>query len=45
VDVPAALRSALVNGSVLAITLEPSAGAPHPAPSGPVVAKGDIANL
>lgn len=45
VDVPAALRAALVNGSVLAITLEPAGGAPHPAPSGPVVAKGDIANL
>ncbi|MBD8637239.1 anti-sigma factor domain-containing protein [Stenotrophomonas sp. WHRI 8082] len=45
VDVPTELRAALVNGSVLAITLEPTAGAPHAAPTGPVVAKGDIANL
>ncbi|MBV9697704.1 MAG: anti-sigma factor [Gammaproteobacteria bacterium] len=43
VEVPAASRAALVApGSVLAITLEPPAGLPHPAPSGPVIAKGAI---
>ena len=42
VAVPAAARMDLVSGSVLAITLEPSAGMPHAAPSGPVIAKGPI---
>lgn len=42
VDVPADERSALVAGSVLAITLEPAAGLPHAAPSGPIIAKGAI---
>ncbi len=42
VAVPADSRSALVAGSVLAITLEPPAGLPHAAPSGPVIAKGAI---
>ncbi|HBS61785.1 MAG TPA: hypothetical protein DEB32_03440 [Stenotrophomonas sp.] len=45
VAVPDMLRDALVNGSVLAITLEPSGGAPQGIPTGPVIAKGDIANL
>lgn len=45
VDVPAALRDVLVNGSVLAITLEPSGGAPQGIPTGPIIAKGNIANL
>lgn len=45
VSVPASLRGDLVNGSVLAITLEPASGAPHAVPSGPVIAKGDIAIL
>jgi anti-sigma-K factor RskA len=45
VTVPAALRDALVNGSVLAITLEPSSGAPQGIPTGPIIAKGDIATL
>lgn len=45
VAVPDALREALVNGSVLAITLEPASGAPGGIPTGPVIAKGDIANL
>lgn len=45
VAVPATLRDALVNGSVLAITLEPSTGAPQGIPTGPIIAKGDIANL
>jgi len=39
------LRDVLVNGSVLAITLEPASGAPQGIPTGPVIAKGDIANL
>jgi anti-sigma-K factor RskA len=45
VQVPASLRNDLINGSVLAITLEPSGGAPRGVPTGPVIAKGDIANL
>jgi anti-sigma-K factor RskA len=45
VAVPDTLRDALVNGSVLAITLEPSTGAPQGIPTGPIIAKGDIANL
>lgn len=45
VTVPAALRRALATGSVLAITLEPEAGIPHPTPSGPVVAKGGIQSI
>jgi len=42
VAVPADSRSALVAGSVLAITLEPASGVPHAAPSGPIIAKGAI---
>lgn len=42
VAVPAALLGKLVVGSTLAVTLEPAQGIPHAAPSGPVVAKGDI---
>ena len=42
VTVPDALRRALAAGSVLAITLEPEAGIPHAAPTGPIVAKGGI---
>ncbi len=42
VAVPAADRAALVPGSVLAVTLEPPAGIPHAAPSGPVIAKGAL---
>lgn len=45
VQVPAALRAALVRGAVLAITLEPATGAPAGVPTGPVVAKGMIASL
>jgi len=40
--VPAALRADLTGQAVLAITLEPSAGIPHAAPSGPIIAKGAI---
>lgn len=42
VTVPEDSRAALVAGSVLAITLEPPSGAPHAAPSGPIIAKGAI---
>ncbi len=43
VEVPPDARGALgAPGSVLAITLEPAAGVPHAAPSGPVIAKGAI---
>jgi anti-sigma-K factor RskA len=42
VTVPADARAALTAGSVLAITLEPAAGVPHAAPSGPIIAKGAI---
>jgi anti-sigma-K factor RskA len=42
VPVPVDSRSALVAGSVLAITLEPASGMPHAAPSGPIIAKGAI---
>ena len=42
VTVPQAARADLVSGAVLAITLEPAAGIPHSAPSGPVIAKGTI---
>jgi len=42
VAVPADLRAALVSGSVLAVSLETAAGAPHAAPAGPIVAKGSI---
>jgi len=42
VAVPANLRAALVSGSVLAVSLETAAGAPHAAPAGPIVAKGSI---
>jgi anti-sigma-K factor RskA len=43
VEVPADSLAALTApGSILAITLEPAAGMPHAAPSGPIVAKGTI---
>jgi anti-sigma-K factor RskA len=42
VKVPEDVRAALVAGSVLAVTLEPAAGIPHPAPTGPIIAKGVI---
>ncbi len=42
VVVPAAWRADLTDQALLAITLEPAAGMPHPAPSGPVIAKGAI---
>ncbi len=42
VTVPEDVRAALGAGSVLAVTLEPPAGVPHPAPTGPIIAKGAI---
>lgn len=45
VKVPDALRDALAKGALLAITLEPSGGAPQGVPTGPIVAKGDIVTL
>lgn len=42
VSVPAGLLAKLVAGATLAITLEPSIGVPHNAPTGPIVAKGGI---
>lgn len=45
VKVPDALRTALDNGAVLAITLEPQGGAPQGIATGPIVAKGGIVVL
>jgi anti-sigma-K factor RskA len=40
--IPDELRRALVEGSTLAVSLEPAGGPPHDAPTGPIVAKGSI---
>jgi anti-sigma-K factor RskA len=45
IKIPPASRRALEAGATLAVTLEPKAGMPHAAPSGPIVAKGDIASI
>lgn len=45
VEVPDDLRDELAAGAVLAITLEPEAGIPHAAPTGPIVAKGEIGTI
>jgi anti-sigma-K factor RskA len=42
VEVPDDLRDQLAVGAVLAITLEPEQGIPHAAPTGPIVASGEI---
>jgi anti-sigma-K factor RskA len=42
VAVSAILRADLTGEAVLAVTLEPAAGIPHAAPTGPIVAKGAI---
>lgn len=42
VEVPAALQAALIAGATLAVSLEPPGGAPHGAPTGPVVASGAL---
>jgi anti-sigma-K factor RskA len=45
VAVPADLQRALIDGSVLAITLEAVGGAPGGVPAGPIIASGAIMNL
>ena len=45
IDVPTAVRVALIAGSTLAVTLESQQGMPHAAPAGPVVAKGAIVSI
>jgi anti-sigma-K factor RskA len=45
IAVPERLRRDLAVGATLAVTLEPSVGMPHAAPSGPVVAKGGIRQI
>jgi len=45
VSVPAALQGALKAKSLVAVSLEPPGGAPHGAPTGPIIAKGEIALL
>jgi anti-sigma-K factor RskA len=45
VEVPKDLARALIQGSVLAVTLEPPGGAPNGVPSGPIVAKGGIVRI
>jgi anti-sigma-K factor RskA len=42
VEVPATWRADLTGQAVLAVTLEPAAGIPHAAPTGPIVAKGAL---
>jgi anti-sigma-K factor RskA len=44
IAVPAELRRAMTAGSTLAISLEPVGGAPQGVPTGPIVAKGNIAS-
>lgn len=44
IAVPAELRRAMTAGSTLAISLEPAGGAPQGVPTGPIVAKGNIAS-
>lgn len=45
IRIPAAIRRAVAVGSVFAVTLEPQAGMPHAAPTGPIVAKGGIQQI
>lgn len=42
IAIPDDLRRALVEGSTLAVSLEPANGPPHDAPTGPIIAKGGI---
>ena len=42
IDIPTMLRDAVAAGAIFAVTLEPEQGLPHAAPSGPIVAKGEI---
>lgn len=41
--IPDDLRRALIEGSTLAVSLEPADGTPHDAPTGPIIAKGSLA--
>ncbi|QIL20562.1 anti-sigma factor [Thermomonas sp. HDW16] len=43
IEIPAAIQAEFAAGATLAVTLEPQAGIPHAAPTGPIVAKGVIA--
>jgi len=43
IEIPAAMQAEFAAGATLAVTLEPEAGIPHAAPTGPIVAKGVIA--
>ncbi len=45
IAMPITVRQALAVGGTLAITLEPEQGMPHAAPTGPIVAKGDIQQI
>ncbi|MGH8122644.1 MAG: anti-sigma factor domain-containing protein, partial [Rudaea sp.] len=45
VSVPANLRAALGPKAIVAVTVEPPGGAPGGKPSGPIIAKGEIALL
>jgi len=45
ITVPATLRAALAAKALVAVSLEPPGGAPHGQPTGPIIAKGEIAVL
>lgn len=45
VDIPANLRSAAKSDGLFAVSLEPAGSQPHLAPTGPVVAKGNLIRL
>lgn len=45
IPIPPALRGALVVGATFAVSLEPAAGIPHAAPTGPIVATGQLESI
>lgn len=45
VEIPTALREQLQRGAVLAVSLEPPGGAPGGAPTGPVIATGEVQGI
>ncbi len=45
INIPDALQAEVAAGAILAITVEPVAGIPHAAPTGPIVAKGVVASI
>jgi anti-sigma-K factor RskA len=45
VSIPGRMLADLGSGALFAVTLEPREGAPHAAPSGPIIAKGGLALL